>query len=232
MADPITRCPLWGDEYEATGFYFPETRAIRVDHSPRAGGAYKISGLVQARLSDTLSNPQKSRLTTWLIDQRSQGVEIPQITEEAIARAKDSRPLPAHECADRLLRFVSNETEKAGAYVDFSSTADGSKPRTDTACAHSESIDWSGVFFYLNYLQEKGWVQRLPLGHDSRFTCRVTVDGYSRIEEQRTTVDSSQAFVAMWFHETMDEVYDKGIKPGIEAAGLQASKNQSKGTHE
>ena len=28
----------------------------------------------------------------------------------------------------------------------------------------------------------------------------------------------------MWFHETMDEVYDKGIKPGIEAAGYKPLK--------
>ena len=46
--------------------------------------------------------------------------------------------------------------------------------------------------------------------------------GYSRIEEQATNTDSSQAFVAMWFGKGMDEVFDKGIKPGIEDAGYDA----------
>ena len=58
------------------------------------------------------------------------------------------------------------------------------------------------------------------------------MDGYSRIEEQRTTVDSSQAFVAMWFDERMNEAYDKGIKPGIEAAGYKPLKiNQKEHTN-
>ena len=34
--------------------------------------------------------------------------------------------------------------------------------------------------------------------------------------------DSSQAFVAMWFHDSMDRAFEDGIKPGIEDAGYTA----------
>ena len=34
------------------------------------------------------------------------------------------------------------------------------------------------------------------------FSGTVTVDGYRRIEEQEMNPDSSQAFVAMWFHQS------------------------------
>ena len=47
----------------------------------------------------------------------------------------------------------------------------------------------------------------------------VTVDGYSRIADQATNVDTSQAFVAMWFDESMGEIYDEGFRPAIEEAG-------------
>ena len=47
------------------------------------------------------------------------------------------------------------------------------------------------------------------------------MDGYNRIAEAESNVDSAQAFVAMWFDPQMDEAYDKGIKPGIEDAGYK-----------
>ena len=49
----------------------------------------------------------------------------------------------------------------------------------------------------------------------------VTVEGYRRIEEQRSNIDSTQAFVAMWFNECMDEAFEQGIKPAIEEAGYK-----------
>ena len=50
----------------------------------------------------------------------------------------------------------------------------------------------------------------------------VLVDGYSRIGEDATNLDSSQAFVAMWFDPSMDEIYDKGFCPAIKQAGYKA----------
>ena len=50
----------------------------------------------------------------------------------------------------------------------------------------------------------------------------VSVDGYSRIADQVTNLDSSQAFVAMWFDDSMKDVYDNGIRPGIEEAGYSS----------
>ena len=39
------------------------------------------------------------------------------------------------------------------------------------------------------------------------------------MEELETNPDSAQCFVAMWFDPSMEEVYEKGIKPAIEAVG-------------
>ena len=56
----------------------------------------------------------------------------------------------------------------------------------------------------------------------------VTIDGYSRIADVETNIDSSQAFVAMWFDSTMDEAYDKGIRPAIENTGCEPFKIDEK----
>ena len=50
------------------------------------------------------------------------------------------------------------------------------------------------------------------------FLAKVTVEGHTRIAEQATNVDSSQAFVAMWFHNSMTKAYDDGFRPAIEQA--------------
>ena len=51
---------------------------------------------------------------------------------------------------------------------------------------------------------------------------RVSVEGYARLAELgRTAIASSKAFVAMWFDESMDEVWRNAIKPGIEDAGYE-----------
>ena len=50
---------------------------------------------------------------------------------------------------------------------------------------------------------------------------RVTVDGYRRIAEVKTNLDSAQAFVAMWFDDEMNDVYRNGIEPAIRDAGYE-----------
>ena len=49
----------------------------------------------------------------------------------------------------------------------------------------------------------------------------VTVNGYGLIGEESATPDSTQAFVAMWFSEEMDDAYWNGIRPAIEEAGYK-----------
>ena len=50
----------------------------------------------------------------------------------------------------------------------------------------------------------------------------VTVEGHGRVEEleiRERAIDRSQAFVAMWFDNSMIEAYEKGIGPAIETSG-------------
>ena len=93
--------------------------------------------------------------------------------------------------------------------------------------AWSDSTDWEEVHFLLKYLEGKGWVT-VGTFEANFFTGYVTVEGHSRIEEVKVNADSSQAFVAMWFDESMNDVYERAIKPAIEETGYTPFKINEK----
>ena len=90
-----------------------------------------------------------------------------------------------------------------------------------------ESIKWEEVVYLLNFLRDSGWLDHT--GTNNRVFKEyglaqgvVTVAGFNQIAIQSTAVDSTQAFVALWFNPEMDFVYDKGIIPAVESAGFKA----------
>jgi nucleoside 2-deoxyribosyltransferase len=61
--------------------------------------------------------------------------------------------------------------------------------------------------------------------------CILTAAGWARVEELTVrAVDSQQGFVAMWFDNAMDEIYDKGIAPAISLAGYAPYRVKGKPT--
>ena len=210
MGYPLTSCLIWGGSYDASGLPIYPTHMARVDDSPRTGGGYMVPW--PSTLVSNLSDKEKARLTTWLVDQRTHGDELPAVTEAVINHIKTKPSLEVYERADRLLRFVAESLDTLGDHVTVSSED------CDAACAWSESIEWKEVFYLLSYLKAKGWLGT-GIFQDNMFKGWPTVDGYNRIEERRTNVDASQAFVAMWFHDSMDEAFENGIEPAIREAG-------------
>ena len=166
-----------------------------------------------------------------------QGVEFPEISESVIEYVKNKPPLPVHERADRLLRYLVNSSGITGEFVTLGTLADTPDPYGHRglsegptfweAMAWSESIKASEVQFFLDYLLEKGWIKGQRQEHGmGQFS--VTIDGYSYIADVFVNRDLSQAFVAMWFDDSMNEAYDIGIKPAIERAGYDAFKINEK----
>ena len=84
-------------------------------------------------------------------------------------------------------------------------------------CTKSNRFDETE--FLLGYLQNRGWIEYEP----GSGVCKLTVDGYARLAElEKVAVDSSQAFVAMWFDSSVSDAFENGIKPGIEDSGYEA----------
>ena len=216
MTIHMAACPIWGGNNLAEVGRDGPSFNYRVRHSPRAGGAYEISDLTAIADAPDMTDAEKARLTTWLVDQRRQGNEMPMVTREVISYVKSNRPLPVHERAERLLRFLATQPDIVG-------TDAGELLYTPGAYAWSESLYPSELDYFVHYLVDRGWLtgERLPDGEAGYHLLAVAVDGHARIADLGTIIDSAQAFVAMWFDQSTDEAFELGIRPAIEEAGYK-----------
>lgn len=208
-------CPIWGTPAE----FYPTRRDGDDVDSPRAGGRHFISrtAMVNVRQEDEIT---KSRITTWLIDQRNFGLECPEVLSDVVEDAKSLPSLSVHERADRLLKCLQIHSPCIGVDIIISKLSHDVTSRN--LLAWSESIIDEELIFLLKYLDEQKWidiVDRPPV--DQRI--KVLVDGYAHLAEiENKVTNSSQAFVAMWFDDSMKDIYKNAIEPAIEAAGYKA----------
>jgi nucleoside 2-deoxyribosyltransferase len=73
----------------------------------------------------------------------------------------------------------------------------------------------SEFVYYLKQCMALGLVE-----HDSNNGYRLGLKGWERLAELKKTVtNSDKAFVAMWFDESMTDVYLEAIKPALEETG-------------
>lgn len=188
--------------------------------SPRTGGDYIASVRLQFEL-ETLDERGKARLTSWLVEQRLLGLETPEVTSDNVGEAKQRQPLSVPGRADRLLQYVRNKSQNIGSPVDYKNNV-YSDPACMTMLAWSESTAIEELHFLLRYLEQRGWLDNPGISKDGG-SVRVLVDGYIHLAEiEEELVDSSQAFVAMWFDATMRDAYEQGIKPAILETGYRS----------
>ena len=209
------KCPIW--QTPATCRHFNDWM-LWVD-SPRTGGEYLIRKDIVLYKPEQLHDAYiKARLTSWLIEQRSPGAECPKITETEIKGALDRQPLSVAERADRLLKYFQRKTQYPGKSFEYDEYMDEDSEHFLQIMAWSESINREETDFFVDYLRKRGWIEQTILG--SLTTFRLTVDGYVHLAElERTIVDSSQAFAAMWFDDSTTAAWEDGIKPAIENTG-------------
>ncbi len=186
-------CPIWGENHKATlhSQWVSSDLVIMDDDlidSPRAGGLYRLTEESFARIRNvTLTDKQKSMLTTWLFDQREQGVTAPVITSgvfDSIAHANSIPPLSRPERGHRLLKFLVNKTEGEGNQVHVGKYG-------DMALVVSESSEWMGVFFLLNYLNEEGLIEYKDTRNPSDCRAIVTLKGYEHVEQPEVSRPTS-----------------------------------------
>ena len=202
------QCFIWGSSVDSA-----ETGAdglITVRGSSRADGDYLISAdAIEALMA--LEEEMKARLTYRLIKARQQGIEFPEVDHSLVEEVRVADTTEVHKRAAQLLGYVAAKTSTIGQHVRI-------YPDDAGALAWSESTGPGEITYLLEYLAERKWVDVWSSGPDYR----ITVDGFTHHEAQRTFQESSQAFVAMWFDSSMDDVYTEGIRPAIEESGYEA----------
>ncbi|MXX97778.1 MAG: hypothetical protein F4065_11230 [Rhodothermaceae bacterium] len=216
-----TTCPIWGTPAECE---------IRDDsswhfNSPRAGGRYIISRSWY-QMAEGLSNEQRILVTSWLVSQRSVGNAEPRISDTL---AIDSIRRPSvYQRAEYLLRYINSQLSNISDHFEPPS----GRPNINHSSwkRYAETLAWSGstmledVHYLLDFLASQDWIGPSPSIRASVKTyCILTVRGHALLAElENPIVDSTQAFVAMWFDKSLDNAYYNGIVPGIEECGYSA----------
>ena len=218
-------CPIWGTPSAISGVY--GSLDLSVD-SPRAGGKYFVDENATNELP-TLNERDKVKLTSWLEEQRSFGILIPKITSVSIFEARQRKELRIAERTDGILRYLESKLRGLGKCVQiclFRSVADEELTEDHLILfdllRHSGSVNSDELTSLLKHLEERGYIDQpfVPMGLTKTYS--LTVEGYERLEEiEKYYQDSTNVFVAMWFHPSMYEVWDKGIKPAINEVGYK-----------
>ncbi len=186
--------------------------------SPRAGGKYFITGTAVSGLKK-LSNGQKALLTSWLVEQRRNGLDIPTISSTNLVEIQQRRPLRFSEKIARVMQYCSDNISKIGQSlsVQYSEPDDDHRNKL---MALTECEDVEDLSALLTLIERMGLIKED--GGAGFSDISPTVSGWLRIEEMQTAApDVAQAFVAMWFHADTQEAYEKGIRPAIKDCGYE-----------
>lgn len=193
--------------------------------APRTGGKYEITRTAKVTL-DQLSDHERARLTSWLIEQRRAGIACPLITNEIVEQAQSLASKTIRERRDGLLEVVSNHTPSLGETMEYierfaamaRAESDYENPHWaehDVLLAATESVKISEVEKLISFASNQGLLS------DSG-GLSLTFEGHTYLEELSAHPGNSyQAFVAMWFNEEMTAAYESGIAPAIADAGYR-----------
>lgn len=69
----------------------------------------------------------------------------------------------------------------------------------------------------INWLEKEGLIESKTT---ENYNHRLTLNGWQRVEKlQKDVINSNQAFVATWFDDKMDPIFNDGIKPALNEMG-------------
>jgi hypothetical protein len=221
-------CAIWGTP--ATRILGYERRDGDALDSPRAGGRYFISGTAKVN-SRNLSEGQKVALTHEIVDNSALD-SVATITSYTIDALPQDPKFSPQSRAMRLLRYLISRSQYLGEPIEFPTeswthnspnlSAFGFKTGFAAAplFAWSDSIREEEVRFLLEMLVDQKLIK--PLKSESLIN-EITVlpAGYSRFEEDYATNNSEQAFVAMWFNESMRGPYENGVEAAVRECGFR-----------
>jgi len=186
---------------------FRPITADRFEWECQRCGKYSIVGSAESVLR---SNPIQSpgAVSGWIRRQNSMRV-TPDIGSNDVARLRALAKPPFQERVEQYLLAIGTKTPRLDQLFN---------PGTNDLIGISYSDDGNELAIITQYLQDQGLMtELLSLGELKR---RLTPKGYITAEELRSRrAASSQAFVAMWFTEDMEQVYKEGIEPAIRRAG-------------
>jgi len=222
----ISKCPIWGTFAEGNSSHSKDGFDVI---SPRAGGKYFVSGSCERQLR-SLAIDDKVSITFWLVEQRRMGIEWPEIYSTTLDSVLDSIPIRAVEKRNRVILWLNEKLPTIGSSImlDLPHTLypdleqDSNVSSLWQLCAFAGCTSEKEAFTLVDFCENAGLVkvEEAPAIRSDLREVSLTFDGLLLVEELQTSlISSSQAFVAMWFGQKMNDAYELGFKPAIEDAG-------------
>lgn len=189
--EKATTCPRYFDGTQQT--------------CPRCG-EFKITGTAEGLIRKPLGNAKRALLSGWVRAQNNSG-SIPTLSSTALSEILARSPPLITERANGLLIEAERGLKELGDRFNIN------EPRF-LAATYSASQD--EVSYLLRILSD----QRLaaPLTLDGG--CEILPAGYIRLDEmRRSSSTSAQGFIAMWFDDSLNDVYESGLQAAIFSSG-------------
>lgn len=217
MTDQVI-CPIWGTPAaRSLDDDSPDAQAV---FSARTGGKYRITGTARAILdAKKMSAAQRVSLTSWLVAQRKAGITVPTITSTNLDAAISRSQLSFSDRVDVTLQFLQKIRPRLDQQFVFSPTQNPDN-ETQTFMAETETEVPAELRSLLVTVHKMGLLEANLSGPAGLFW--ISASGWQRLDTLRARSGATpQAFVAMWFHPTTQEAYEKGIVRAIEDSGYR-----------
>jgi nucleoside 2-deoxyribosyltransferase len=188
----------WWYQCAACGHYQIENRWLAADM------VHQLDPTLRLQLAGTIREA---------CDRDRDGVFRELITTEnykAIA-ARHRMPATPLDQLDRLIEITAARSRFVGDHVSLGGL---------DALACRLYLPRNDAHTFLSTAFELGFLRNLLIQAENGPDCVLTLGGWQRADQlRRAPHNSTQAFVAMWFHSEMDTIFEQGIKPALVACG-------------
>lgn len=196
----LENCPICKEtvhapyRYQSDGYEVP---------CPRCGKFLIVTSALPALMAIS-DERQKANMSGWINE--NQGYEINTYNINNLLKIKTPS---FHERADKLLLALEKITEYAGHVLQ----------RTNTWQSAAWCLNEAELNEMLLFLMNTSRIAKEASGFPYY---KIVADGWAYLEElKEVNIDSQQGFVAMWFDDSMMNVYEKAIAQGILDAGYK-----------
>ena len=169
--------------------------------------------ITQSVIDHSLLQSTRHKLSAWTRAKKESGQAAPLVSQESFDAIVSS--FPNYNVADKqrlLIQTLAEQTSHPGesVYLNYRSLW----PRV-WASGSDET------HYLANALHDRGLIEFTQKSGDQTIDyCQITPAGWDYLDKvESRPLDSSQAFVAMWFDPSMDSAWSDGIKPALESAG-------------
>lgn len=195
-------CPICNSKVPPFSFMHPKTGTpIKCDLC----GEYRLSEQLALELCNGPSSD--AYIYSGAIRENSEQGVVLWIEDLKVLRDSVVAPKNPLESIDRILLYISRKIKSADDGVELE--------QTDRSIAYAKTPNEFSHF--LSMARQLDYLEKHPQG---RSRDRLTLSGWKHLAElPQKGIRPSQAFIAMWIHQDLEDAWENGFKPAFKQTG-------------